>query len=294
MSDPSGARRAPTGYLAALAVSGLVLTLAAHGRAQTATASKPATRAPAPATITDCSTCPDMVVLPAGEFMMGSPPTEKFRGAEAPHRVTIPAFAVSKFEITFAQWDACVAGGGCNGQRPDDHRWGRGRQPVTEVNWHDAKAYADWLSRKTGKHYRLLSEAEWEYAARGGATTAFAFGETLSARQANFDASSKTQLNPLGAKRGKALPVGSFAPNAFGLHDMHGNLWEWVEDCWNDEYGPNTPDDGKPAVTGDCVARVLRGGSWEDYAGDIRAAARVASEAGDHSWSDGLRIARDL
>jgi formylglycine-generating enzyme required for sulfatase activity len=292
MGDPSGEGRTRAGYLAALAVGGLALALSATGPAATAT--KSATQAPAPATIKDCSTCPEMVVLPAGEFTMGSPPTEKFRGIEAPHRVRIAAFAVSKFEITFAQWDACKADGGCNGQRPDDHGWGRGRQPVTEVSWNDARAYADWLSRKTAKHYRLLSEAEWEYAARGGAATPFAFGQTISARQANFDASSKTPLNPMGSKRGKALPVGSFAPNAFGLHDMHGNLWEWVEDCWNDEYGPNTPNDGKPALAGDCHGHVLRGGSWEDYAGDIRSAARVASEADDHSWSDGLRIARDL
>ena len=249
---------------------------------------------PAPHTLKDCAQCPEMVVVPAGEFMMGSPVGEKFRGDEALHRVTVPAFAASKYEITFAEWDACAADGGCGGLRPDDHKWGRGRQPVTEVSWNDGQAYARWLSAKTGKHYRLLSEAEWEYAARGGTTTPFGVGDTLSSGQANFDASDKTLLNPKGAKRGKPVPVGSFAPNAFGLHDMQGNLWEWVEDCWNDQYGPNTPNDSKPATAGECGGHLLRGGSWEDYAGDVRAAARVASQSDDHSWSDGLRIARDL
>jgi formylglycine-generating enzyme required for sulfatase activity len=254
--------------------------------------------APAPAnkakTLKDCSHCPEMVVAPAGEFMMGSPSGEKYRGTEAQHLVTIPkAFAVSKFEITFAEWDACVAGGGCNGYKPAA-AWGRGRQPVNDISWTDAKAYAAWLSKTTGKSYRLLSEAEWEYAARAGAATPFAFGPTISSAQANFDATEKTNLSPKGLKRGKTTPVGSFAPNAFGLYDMHGNVWEWVEDCWTDEYGPASPKDGRPVAKGDCGGHVLRGGSWEDYAGDIRAAARVASETADHSWSDGIRVARDL
>jgi formylglycine-generating enzyme required for sulfatase activity len=166
--------------------------------------------------------------------------------------------------------------------------------PVVNVDWNNAKAYADWLSRKTGRRYRLLSEAEWEYAARGGSTAAFAFGPALSAAQANFDAGEKTELNPKGRGRGKAVAVGAFRPNGFGLHDMHGNVWEWVEDCWNDQYGPSSPRDGGPALTGDCGGHVLRGGSWEDGAADVRAAARVASAATDRSWSDGIRVARDL
>lgn len=247
-----------------------------------------------PLVIKDCRDCPDMVVVPAGEYMMGSPGTEPHRGSEAQHVVTIfRAFAVSEFEVTFDQWDACVKDGGCDGYRPDAP-WGRGRMPVVNVDWNNAKAYAAWLSRKTGHKYRLLSESEWEYAARGGTTTAFAFGPTLSAKAANFDAGSKTELNPKGPARGKAMAVGAFKPNAFGLHDMHGNVWEWVEDCWNDEYGPSAPRDGSPALTGDCAGHVLRGGSWEDAASDLRAAARVASATTDRSWSDGIRVAREL
>lgn len=247
-----------------------------------------------PLVIRDCSDCPEMVAVPAGEFLMGSPGTEPHRGTEAQHTVSIlRAFAVSRFEITFDQWDACVKDGGCDGYRPEAP-WGRGRLPVVNVNFANAEAYAAWLSRKTGRRYRLLSEAEWEWAARGGSSDAYAFGPTLSARDANFDASSKTELNPKGAARGKAVAVGGFRPNGFGLHDMHGNVWEWVQDCWNDEYGPSTPRDGKPALSGDCNGRVLRGGSWEDGAADVRAAARVASAATDRSWSDGIRVAREL
>lgn len=276
-------------FAAALSLAALV---SAGALAQTA--KHPAATRSHPMLIKDCRDCPEMVVVPPGEFLMGSPKTEPHRGAEPQHVVTIlRAFAVSRFEITFDQWDACVKNGGCNGYRPDAP-WGRGRRPVVNVNWNEAKAYAAWLSKKTGHRYRLLSESEWEYAARAGATTAFAFGPTLSAKDANFDASSKTELNAKGLARGKALPVGSFKANAFGLNDMHGNVWEWVEDCWNDDYGPTMPRDGSAALTGDCNGRVLRGGSWEDGAADLRAAARVGGAATDRSWSDGIRVARDL
>jgi formylglycine-generating enzyme required for sulfatase activity len=278
------------GFAAVLAVAVVVcagaLAKTSHKHAE-ASASKPLI-------LKDCSHCPDMVVVPAGEFMMGSPKTEAHRGTEDQHVVTIfRALAVSRFEITFAEWDACVKAGGCDGYRPEAP-WGRGKMPVVNVNWKNAEAYAAWLSKTTGHRYRLLSEAEWEYAARGGSTAAFAFGPTLSAGEANFDASSKTELNPKGPMRGKAMAVGGFKPNAFGLYDMQGNVWEWVEDCWNDEYGPALPRDGSPALTGDCGGHVLRGGSWEDGAADVRVAARVASAAGDRSWSDGIRVAREL
>lgn len=282
------------GWIGLTVAGGACLLLAAGAAAKAAKTHKPAAPAPSAQTVRDCSDCPEMVVLPAGEYLMGSPKSESHRGTEAQHRVMIGApFAVSRLEITFAQWDACVADGGCDGYRPDAP-WGRGPMPVVNVNFKNAMAYTAWLSRKTGHGYRLLSESEWEYAARGGSTAAFAFGATLAASQANFDASSKTDLNPKGAMRNKAIRGGQFKPNGFGLYDMHGNVWEWVQDCWNDEYGPALPADGKPALTGDCGGRVLRGGSWEDGAADVRAAARVASAAGDRSWSDGIRVARDL
>ncbi len=281
-------------WFAALSLAAVLSAGAVAPSSAAETAKHPAPAASHPMIIKDCRDCPQMVAVPAGEFMMGSPGSEPHRGAEAQHVVTIfRAFAVSRFEITFAEWDACVADGGCGGYRPEAP-WGRGRMPVVNVNFANAQAYAAWLSRKTGHRYRLLSEAEWEYAARGGAKGAYASGPTISAKDANFDASEKTELNVKGAARGKAVAVGSFRPNAFGLYDMHGNVWEWTADCWNDEYGASAPRDGAPALTGDCNGHVLRGGSWEDGAADVRAAARVANAATDRSWSDGIRVAREL
>jgi formylglycine-generating enzyme required for sulfatase activity len=243
----------------------------------------------------DCAQCPEMVVVPAGAFTMGSPPSELYRGAEAQHRVTIPApFALSKYEVTFAEWDACLADGGCGGYKPDDHGWGRENRPVVDVSWDDAKAYVAWLTKKTGKIYRLPSEAEWEYAARAGATTPFAFGATISSELANYDGSTVYGEGAAGPNRQKTMPVGSFRANAFGLHDMHGNVWEWIEDCWSEEYTAATPANGAPYVKGNCAGRVMRGGSWEDYPGDIRAAARVGSNTDDQSWADGFRVAQTM
>ena len=237
----------------------------------------------------DCADCPQMIVVPAGEFTMGSPKLEMHRGAEAQHRITITApFAVSKFEITFDEWDACVADGGCGAYSPDDENWGRGRRPVTNVSWQDAKAYAAWLSRKTGKTYRLLSEAEWEYAARAGTTTAFSVGEFLTPDQANYDASTDGS-GPSDVNRQRTMPVGSFLPNPFGLYDMHGNVSEWVEDCWNDEY-TGAPTDGSAWLERNCKGRVVRGGSWEDYDGDLRSAARTGGGADEPLYTDGIRI----
>jgi len=244
-----------------------------------------------PKTFKDCRDCPEMVRIPAGEFMMGSPPGELYRGAERQHRVQVPAFALGKYEVTFAQWDACVADGGCGGLNADDQGWGRNSRPVVGINWNDAKMYVEWLKRKTGKPYRLPSESEWEYAARAGTTTPFSFGNTITTDQANYDGSSTYGTGPVGVNRKKTVPVGSFPPNRFGLHDMHGNVWEWTEDCWADEYPVDAPIDGAPYLRPACEGRVLRGGSWEDYPGDVRSAARVASNAGEGSWSDGFRIA---
>ena len=240
----------------------------------------------------DCTDCPEMVVIPAGEFTMGSPPSEQ--GAEAQHRVTIAApFAASKFEVTFDEWDACVKEGGCGGYRPDDQGWGRGRRPAINISWEDAKRYVDWLSRKTGKPYRLLSEAEWEYAARAGTTTRFSFGEALSPDQANYDGSTDG-AGPSDVNRQSTVPVGSFPANGFGLHDMHGNVSEWVEDCWHDDYTAKAPTDGSAWLDGDCNGRVVRGGSWEDSQAEHRSAARTGGYKIDQFYTDGLRIARSL
>jgi formylglycine-generating enzyme required for sulfatase activity len=243
------------------------------------------------AEFSDCRNCPRMIVIPAGEFTMGSPPSEL--QAEAQHRVTIAKpFAVSKFEVTFDQWDACVRAGGCDGYRPDDQGWGRGRRPVVNVSWENAKSYVEWLARKTGKPYRLLTEAEWEYAAGAGTTSRFSTGDAISPRQANYDGSGdgsgRSDVN-----RQKTMPVGSFPPNAFGLYDMHGNAMEWVEDCWHNEY-TDAPTDGSAWLEGNCDGRVMRGGSWQDSSSELRSAARTGEYKDNSSYEDGFRVARDL
>ena len=234
----------------------------------------------------DCDECPEMAVVPAGSFTMGSPSDEKGRkDTEGPqHRVRIAKpFAVGRYEVTFAEWDACVAEGGCNGHRPGDKGWGRGRRPVINVSWKDAQSYVRWLSRKTGKRYRLLSEAEWEYAARAGTTGAFHTGPTISTHQANYQ-----------SQRRRTVPVGSFPANGFGLHDVHGNVWEWVEDCWHENYGGAPSDGGAWASGGNCDRRVLRGGSWTDVPRVLRSAYRDWNAAGNRNNVFGFRVARTL
>lgn len=243
-------------------------------------------------TFKDCARCPQMVVIPAGEFSMGSPPSAQ--QAETLHRVTIAApFAVGKFAITFDEWGDCVKDGGCNGYRPDDQGWGRGRRPVIDISWDLAKAFVEWLARKTGKPYRLLSEAEWEYAARAGTTTKFSTGETISPAMANYDGSADG-AGPSDVNRQKTLRVGSFPPNAFGLYDMHGNVTEWVEDCWHDDYTAMAPTDGTAWAEASCEGRVLRGGSWGDSESELRSAARTGEYKYESSYNDGFRVARGL
>jgi formylglycine-generating enzyme required for sulfatase activity len=250
-------------------------------------------RAPgAPTEFRDCADCPRMVVIPAGEFTMGSPPAEL--GGETQHRVTIAApFAVSKFEITFEEWDACATDGGCGGYRPLDEGWGRGQRPVINISWEDCQTYVKWLSNKTGRRYRLLSESEWEYAARAGTTTTYPGGNEISPNDANYDGSVDGS-GPSDVNRQRTMPVGSFAANGFGLHDMHGNASEWVEDCWHDEYTAKTPADGTASREGNCNGHVVRGGSWEDNGVELRSAARTGGGKEEGLYTDGLRIARSL
>jgi len=192
---------------------------------------------------------------------------------------------VGKYEVTFAEWDACVAAGGCN-QHPKDEGWGRGKRPVINVSWEDiTKEYLPWLSRKTGKTYRLLTEAEWEYAARAGTTTAFSTGQTITTKQANV----KGHKFDVGA----TIDVGSFRPNAFGLYDMHGNVWEWVQDCLNGAYY-DTPTDGSAQTTGNCSFRILRGGSSGSVPQFLRSAHRDWVLSDGRSSGGGFRLARTL
>ena len=248
---------------------------------------------PGPVTVfRDCPECPEMVVVPAGSFTMGSPSSEKGRDDnEGPvHRVRIPVpFAVGKYEVTFAEWDACVSAGGCGGYRPKDRGWGRGRRPVIFASWKDAKAYVGWLSEKTGKEYRLLSESEWEFAARAGTTTRYSWGNAIIGRN-------RANCRGCGSRWDfkETAPVGSFAANGFGLHDMHGNVYEWVEDCWNGSYA-GAPSDGSAWESGDCSQRVLRGGSWYRLPRYLRAASRGWGDTGFRYYvSGGFRVARTL
>lgn len=242
-------------------------------------------------TFTDCrSGCPEMVVVPAGSFMMGSPPSEVGRSDdEGPvRRVTIPrVFAVGRFEVTYDEWDACIRDGGCEpagGLVANDQGWGRGRRPVVEVNQGSAEAFLEWLSAKTGKAYRLLTEAEWEYSARAGTQTAYSTGDTITTDQANFNS----------AWEGNTREVGSYRPNGFGLYDMHGNVDEWVADCWSEQSNDyqGRPTDGSAFTT--CYSPVLRGGGWNSYDAGVRSANRHPMVPGYSHDSSGFRVARML
>jgi formylglycine-generating enzyme required for sulfatase activity len=244
-----------------------------------------------------CPICPEMVVAPSGGFTMGSPISEPDRESdEAQVWVSIARpFAVGKFAVAFDEWDACVTDGGCNGHRPDDQGWGRGKRPVITVNWDDANAYAAWLSRKSGKTYRLLSEAEREYVARAGTTTPFWWGSSITPNQANYDSSAGAYggRDPKGEYRKKSMPVDSFEPNPWGLYNVHGNVWEWTADCWNSNNAGN-PGDGSARTTGICGRRVVRGGSWNSGPRFLRAADRDAHTAYVRNISLGFRLARTL
>ena len=223
---------------------------------------------------------PDMVRVPAGSFEMGSARGEPGReGDEAPrHNVRIArAFYVSKYEITEAQWRACVAEQAC---APLRHALGDS-YPVTNIGWQEANAYVEWLSSRTGKSYRLLTEAEWEYAARAGTSGAYFTGAALKPDQANFAASGF----------GKPRPVGQYAPNDFGLYDMLGNVWEWVADCFDERGYYDAAADGSAHVHADCQMHVLRGGAFDTRPEQMRSAYRYRAQFGGDGV--GLRVARE-
>ena len=192
-------------------------------------------------------------------------------------------FAAGVSDVTFAEWDACVAGGGCGGQRPDDGGWGGGRQPVINVSWQDAQAYVAWLSAETGADYRLLTEAEWEYVARAGTTSPFHTGATISTDQANYDGlSTPYGAGVRGTYHARTTEVGAFAANAFGLHDVHGNAAELVQDCYEDTAGDGTT----------CSVRVVRGGSWANPPELLRSAYRSWCAPTLRNHLNGFRVAR--
>jgi len=238
-------------------------------------------------TFRDCATeCPEMIVLPVGDFVMGSAEGVGSNQERPSRSVKIAKpIAVSRFEVTFQEWDACVTSGSCS-HRPDDRNWGRGRQPVINISWHDAKQYTAWLVRKTGLPYRLLTEAEWEYAARAGTTTRFFFGDD-EAVLGDYGWSTYNSEN-------RTHPVGEKKPNQFGLYDMHGNAAEWVEDHWHDNYHGAPADASTWVEGGDANRRVVRGGSWHTKPDWLRSAFRWGSIAESRSWLCGFRVARTI
>jgi formylglycine-generating enzyme required for sulfatase activity len=262
-----------------------------HMRGQTLTADKEHALRPKD-DFRDCSDCPEMVVIPAGTFTMGGTDTGTLLapiGNEPRHKVTIARpFAVSKYALTFAEWDTCAAHGDCD-PHIDDNHWGRDRRPVINVSWEDAQRYVAWLSRMTGQPYRLLTEAEWEYAARGGTTTEYYWG----------DASGEHDGHANCADCGSSwddrqtAPVGSFAPNPFGLYDMLGNVYQWVLDCDSEDYD-DAPTDGSAARTTGCDNHINRGGAWDKDNFLLSAAARDSSNKGNRASNIGFRIARAL
>lgn len=233
--------------------------------------------------VRDCPECAELVVVPTGEFEMGANdvPYEK-----PVHKVTIAKpFAIGRREVTFDEWDACVSGGGCK-YNPDDRGWGRGKNPVLDVSWDDAQAFVTWLSQKTGKRYRLPTEAEWEYAARAGTPGNFPWGREVGANHANCE-----DCAPSPARR--TMPTGSFRPNGFGLYDTAGNVAEWVQDCWKDTYR-NAPKDGSAWTTGQCGQRVLRGGSFASRSNQIRSSSRFRYDHDVRYYANGFRVVREL
>ena len=228
----------------------------------------------------DFGAAPELIVVPAGEFTMGSHDGEGDDTERPHHRVTIMRpFAVGRFPVTFDEWDAAHGAGGIK-YKPGDEGWGRGRRPVINVSWENAKAYVGWLSQETGKSYQLLSEAEWEYCCRAGTTTQYSTGDTIGRKQAQFSAR-------------KTMEIGRFPANAWGLYDMHGNVWEWCEDNWHPNY-EGALNDGSAWKCGDESLRVLRGGSWIVDPPFLRSAYRGGDQPVGRVDDVGFRVARTL
>lgn len=231
-------------------------------------------------TFKDCAECPEMIVISGGSFLMGTPEAAQtaFRASEGPqHEVTLNPFALSKFEVTQAQWTAVMG---------DDPSFNKGADlPVEGVSWNAAKAFVEKLSERTGKPYRLPTEAEWEYAARAGSITHYSFGddEAHLSEHGWFDDNSGMATHPVGEK----------PANKFGLHDMHGNVWEWVEDCFHASY-IGIPVNGEAASEFNSCDRVSRGGSWYDVPEVARSAYRFKDGPNNSVSGMGIRVARTI
>jgi formylglycine-generating enzyme required for sulfatase activity len=253
----------------------------------------------------DCESCPEMLPIAPGVFSMGQDPRRRevvmawLGGPKPPRRVVTVAepFALGRHEITFDQWEACVAGGGCEGYLPEDEGWGRGAHPVIHVSWNDAQAYVRWLSDETGEAYRLPSEAEWEYAARAGTQTPYSWGKRASHHWANYGAPECPPCEGVVEGRDRWLntaPAGQLPPNRFGLHDMHGNVYEWVEDCYFDDALTPGEHDAAPHRVDACERHAMRGGGWHN---DPRRISSFYRAYNPPDWRDnkiGFRVARAL
>ncbi|TDU26879.1 formylglycine-generating enzyme required for sulfatase activity [Panacagrimonas perspica] len=249
----------------------------------------------------DCADTPELVRLQGGTFMMGEHTSTGTLYERPLHEVKVPGFSIGKYELTFDEWDACVRARGCV-KTPDDKNWGRGRRPVINITWVDAQQYVHWLSRKTGEKYRLPSEAEWEYAARAGAEGRYSWGEG-----AEWACEYGNVLDVTGGetfpnwtwratcddKFATTAPVGSFRGNPYGLYDMNGNVWEWVQDCWHNDYN-GAPTDGSAWTSGgECGKRVNRGGGWGNHPRSMRSASRDADSGEGFSNAIGFRVVRE-
>lgn len=311
--------------IASTACAALLAALPGHAQTSGAPLTAEQERALKPTdAFKECDKCPEMVVVPAGSFTMGSPASEAGRldamgqSDEGPmHKVTFAApFAVGRFAITFDEWDACVADQGCakeaperegrsglervlqrmaNAQKKALERWGRGRQPAIFISWGDAMRYVAWLSRKTGKPYRLLSESEREYVTRAGTTTPFWWGSSISPSQANYNgALAPYSGGRKGENRARPIPVDSFQPNAWGLYQVHGNIWEWTADCYSGSYRDAPADGSARSCPPKEDLRVMRGGSWVGRAANLRSASRYRNLQWYRSHDLGFRVARTL
>ena len=233
----------------------------------------------------DCPACPEMSLIPSGTFKMGSIKGKKRELPVTEIRIVNP-FAISRYEITFDEWDSCYNVGGCL-RSPPDRGWGRGKRPVINILLQEIVGYLSWLTKKTGHIYRLPSESEWEYAARAGSQTEFSWGDEMRIGAANCRGCG-TEWSGL-----KTAPVGQFKPNAWGLYDVHGNVLEYVTDCWTTNHY-KIPTDGSPKLTKDCLSKVVKGGAWYYLPKVSRSASRVRNDKRISGYFIGFRAVREL
>ena len=231
----------------------------------------------------DCPDCPEMIPVPAGQFTMGASWFDRDSQSDERPQVKVAVtqpFALGRTEVTFAQWQACIAGGGCGDRVPDDAGWGRESHPVIDVDWNEAQAYVGWLRQRTGKPYRLPSEAEWEYACRAGTATAYPFGDAIGPALANY-----------GRNRAGTAEVASYPPNPWGIYDLNGNVWEWVVDAWNDGHSGRPADAAARMAGPDPQEHVIKGGSWDDRDRRARCASRNGMDDTHRENEIGFRVA---